>query len=75
MSLTFTDALLEKILQFHEATQQRMGVVVVGPSGTGKSVIWRVRQDVQSLSSCVCVSLGAEGGVDQNESQNQCANF
>ena len=33
---------VKKILQFYEATQQRMGVVVVGPSGCGKSTVWRV---------------------------------
>jgi dynein heavy chain 2 len=33
---------VRKILQFYEATMQRMGVVVVGPSGCGKSTIWRV---------------------------------
>eukprot|EP00327_Prymnesium_parvum_P015469 CAMPEP_0113281722 /NCGR_PEP_ID=MMETSP0008_2-20120614/28451_1 /TAXON_ID=97485 /ORGANISM="Prymnesium parvum" /LENGTH=3313 /DNA_ID=CAMNT_0000132155 /DNA_START=19 /DNA_END=9960 /DNA_ORIENTATION=- /assembly_acc=CAM_ASM_000153 len=35
---------LKKIMQFYEATMQRMGVVVVGPSGCGKSTIWRVLQ-------------------------------
>ena len=30
------------MLQFHEATKQRMGVVIVGPSGCGKSTIWKV---------------------------------
>lgn len=31
-----------KILQFYEATKQRMGVVLVGPSGCGKTTIWKV---------------------------------
>lgn len=35
---------MKKIMQFYEATMQRMGVVVVGPSGCGKSTIWRVLQ-------------------------------
>jgi dynein heavy chain 2 len=30
------------MLQFHEATKQRMGVVLVGPSGCGKSTIWKI---------------------------------
>jgi dynein heavy chain 2 len=30
------------MLQFHEASRQRMGVVIVGPSGCGKSTIWKV---------------------------------
>ena len=33
---------VDKMLQFHEATRQRMGVVIVGPSGCGKSTILRV---------------------------------
>jgi dynein heavy chain 2 len=32
---------LNKILQFYEATKQRMGAVLVGPSGCGKTTIWR----------------------------------
>ena len=35
---------VKKIVQFYEATQQRMGVVIVGPSGCGKSTIWKVLQ-------------------------------
>jgi dynein heavy chain 2 len=30
------------VLQFYEATKQRMGVVLVGPSGCGKTTIWKV---------------------------------
>ena len=33
---------MQKILQFYEATKQRMGVVIVGPSGCGKTTIWKV---------------------------------
>ncbi|KAJ1640034.1 dynein heavy chain and region D6 of dynein motor-domain-containing protein [Pavlovales sp. CCMP2436] len=41
---------VKKMLQFYEATQQRMGVVIVGPSGSGKTVICQVlRQALQSL--------------------------
>eukprot|EP00736_Rhodelphis_marinus_P001173 Rmarinus@m.17616 len=36
---------VQKILQFYEATKQRMGVVIVGPSGCGKTVIWTVLQE------------------------------
>ena len=35
---------VRKIMQFYEATQQRMGVMIVGPSGCGKSTIWKVLQ-------------------------------
>lgn len=42
LNLIFNDTQSEKIFQFYEATRQRMGVVIVGPSGSGKSVLWRV---------------------------------
>ncbi|KAI9332693.1 dynein heavy chain and region D6 of dynein motor-domain-containing protein [Obelidium mucronatum] len=42
MGLDFTDTQCEKIYQLHEACRQRMGVVIVGPSGSGKSVLWQV---------------------------------
>ena len=34
-------AQLNKILQFYEATKQRIGAVLVGPSGCGKTTIWK----------------------------------
>ena len=42
MKLSYNEAQVSKILQFYEATQQRMGVVLVGPSGCGKTTIWKV---------------------------------
>lgn len=42
MKLSFNEAQVAKILQFYQATQQRMGVVIVGPSGCGKTTIWKV---------------------------------
>lgn len=33
---------LRKILQFYEALNQRMGVVIVGPGGCGKSTLWKI---------------------------------
>jgi dynein heavy chain 2 len=33
---------VQKILQFYEATKQRMGIVIVGPSGCGKTTIWKI---------------------------------
>jgi dynein heavy chain 2 len=42
MNLETNDNQVSKILQFYEATQQRMGVVLVGPSGCGKTTIWKV---------------------------------
>ncbi|KAJ3344816.1 Cytoplasmic dynein 2 heavy chain 1 [Entophlyctis luteolus] len=42
MNLDFSKVQCEKIYQLHEACNQRMGVVIVGPSGSGKSVLWQV---------------------------------
>lgn len=42
MKLHVIDNQVGKILQFYEATKQRMGVVLVGPSGCGKTTIWKV---------------------------------
>lgn len=42
LKLSQNDAQIAKVLQFYEATQQRMGVVLVGPSGCGKTTIWKV---------------------------------
>ena len=39
--LSLSDTQLNKILQFYEATKQRIGAVLVGPSGCGKTTIWR----------------------------------
>ncbi|KAI8621722.1 dynein heavy chain and region D6 of dynein motor-domain-containing protein [Chytriomyces sp. MP71] len=42
MNLDFSEVQCDKIYQLHEACRQRMGVVIVGPSGSGKSVLWQV---------------------------------
>lgn len=42
MKLHVIDNQVAKILQFYEATKQRMGVVLVGPSGCGKTTIWKI---------------------------------
>ena len=33
---------IRKALELYEQLRQRMGVVIVGPSGSGKSVVWRL---------------------------------
>lgn len=42
LKLQYIDKQVQKILQFYEATKQRMGVILVGPSGCGKTTIWKV---------------------------------
>lgn len=41
-ALVFNPGQLAKVLQLREALTQRVGCVVVGPAGTGKSTLWRV---------------------------------
>ena len=42
MGLQKMEKQVGKILQLHEQCNQRMGVIIVGPSGTGKSTLWNV---------------------------------
>eukprot|EP00392_Amoebophrya_sp_AT5.2_P002499 g2504.t1 len=42
LKMNVIESQITKMLQFHEACQQRMGVGIVGPSGCGKSTIWQV---------------------------------
>lgn len=42
LKLQYIEKQVQKILQFYEATRQRMGVILVGPSGCGKTTIWKV---------------------------------
>lgn len=42
LNFTYVERQVSKSLQFYEAVRQRMGVVLVGPSGCSKTTIWRV---------------------------------
>ena len=46
-SLAPQESQVQKVLQLHLATLQRIGVIIVGPSGTGKSTLWQVLEDAQ----------------------------
>lgn len=49
---------LNKILQFYEATKQRIGAVLVGPSGCGKTTIWKaLKSAYEKLQQTVKVHL------------------
>ncbi|KAI8810783.1 dynein heavy chain and region D6 of dynein motor-domain-containing protein [Cladochytrium replicatum] len=50
-NLIYNVAQAEKVYQFYEACKQRMGVVIVGQSGCGKSTI-------SKIAKCVCEKLG-----------------
>jgi dynein heavy chain 2, cytosolic len=45
MRLDKIDKQLMKIMQFSESLRQRMGVVLVGPSGCSKTTIWKVLKE------------------------------
>uniref|UniRef100_A0A7S1KS08 Cytoplasmic dynein 2 heavy chain 1 n=1 Tax=Percolomonas cosmopolitus TaxID=63605 RepID=A0A7S1KS08_9EUKA len=44
-NLSPIDSQIQKILQFYEACNQRMGVVICGSSGSGKTTVWKVLQE------------------------------
>jgi dynein heavy chain 2 len=44
LGLIFCKEQAEKVVQFYEACRQRMGVVLVGQSGSGKSTVWKILQ-------------------------------
>jgi dynein heavy chain 2, cytosolic len=43
--LIFNNLQLKKALEIYEQLRQRMGVVVVGPSGSGKSILWKMLKE------------------------------
>ncbi|KAL0219986.1 hypothetical protein P9112_005639 [Eukaryota sp. TZLM1-RC] len=42
LGLELINEQLQKVLQLQKALEQKIGVVVLGPSGSGKSVIWKI---------------------------------
>ncbi|CAF1020652.1 unnamed protein product, partial [Adineta ricciae] len=42
--LLVSDTQIRKALELYEQLRQRMGVVIVGPSGSGKSILWKMLQ-------------------------------
>ncbi|CAB3410628.1 unnamed protein product [Caenorhabditis bovis] len=44
MNIKLSDKQMEKVFQLYEQLRQRIGVVVVGSPGSGKSTIWKVLQ-------------------------------
>ena len=41
---------MTKIFQLHEQLRQRIGVVIVGASGAGKSTIWKILSGALALA-------------------------
>lgn len=42
MGLAHNESQIEKAIQLHLACSQRIGIIIVGPAGSGKSTIWKL---------------------------------
>jgi dynein heavy chain 2 len=40
------------MLQLHLTCHQRIGVILVGPAGSGKSTLWQLLEEAYALLSC-----------------------
>ena len=58
LGLTYTKDLYNKICELHEQLDQRMGVLIVGPSNSGKSTLWKILTDMIS-STCHIINAKA----------------
>lgn len=68
MNLAYVDRQVNKIKQFYEAVRQRMGVVLVGPSGCSKTTIWRVlKNSLKKLGQDVKVHILNPKSVSRTE--------
>lgn len=68
MNLMYVDRQVSKIKQFYEAVRQRMGVVLVGPSGCSKTTIWRVlKTSLKKLNQEVKVHILNPKSVSRTE--------
>lgn len=56
LQLHVTDVQLQKLFELYEQLRQRIGVIIVGPPGSGKSTLWKLLQKA--------LSMGAEQPVD-----------
>uniref|UniRef100_A0A183BTS1 Cytoplasmic dynein 2 heavy chain 1 n=1 Tax=Globodera pallida TaxID=36090 RepID=A0A183BTS1_GLOPA len=57
LQLRTTDVQLQKLSELYEQLRQRIGVIIVGPPGSGKSTLWRLLQKTLSLSGAQTVDV------------------
>uniref|UniRef100_A0A914HVR0 Cytoplasmic dynein 2 heavy chain 1 n=1 Tax=Globodera rostochiensis TaxID=31243 RepID=A0A914HVR0_GLORO len=57
LQLQTTDVQLQKLSELYEQLRQRIGVIIVGPPGSGKSTLWRLLQKTLSLSGAQTVDV------------------
>ena len=50
MQMTLSLVQMHKIFELYEQLRQRVGVIIVGPPGTGKSTLWHLLQSALSTS-------------------------
>ena len=60
MKLQTVQTQIKKVIQFYETMEVRHGVMLVGPTGGGKTTVYRVSHS--NLAECNCVSSGAQKG-------------
>ncbi|QDZ22651.1 heavy chain of dynein [Chloropicon primus] len=57
MGLALNGDVVNKVLQLHQALQQRMGVIIAGPPGSGKSTLWKLLHAAYELLSAKRVAM------------------
>ncbi|CAI2310079.1 unnamed protein product [Caenorhabditis sp. 36 PRJEB53466] len=68
MGIHLGEKQMEKVFQLYEQMRQRIGVVVVGAAGSGKSTIWKVLQRALILSkTSLKVTQFNPKGVNRNK--------
>lgn len=53
-SLCVSENQVGKIIQFHEMINNHQNVILLGKSGTGKTVTWKTLKDVYSILDKIC---------------------
>lgn len=59
MGLQLTSQQVERMMQLHLACEQRTGIIIMGPSGSGKSMIWQVIIWDVGWQGCSAVAVAA----------------
>ena len=65
MGLMSMESQVDKTIQFYEALRQRMGVVVVGPQGSGKSSVIQILKETLSKERSVKVHYVSPKAIDR----------
>ena len=60
LGLTLSQDILNKVLQLNQALQQRIGVIIAGPPGSGKSTLWKL---LHSAYEVLCIKNSASNSV------------